>query len=95
MKTLLTNLTAPPQQRSNHASQQLRNAKQGKDQSLTAFAAYITNTAQGTQISNYNKRMFLRTGMCPKYAQPCREVSNIPRSTPCSKLTSKLRRTSA
>jgi hypothetical protein len=66
MKTLLTDLTAPPQQRSDHAFQQLRNAKQGKDQSLTAFAAYITNTAQGTQISDYDKRMFLRTGMSPE-----------------------------
>jgi hypothetical protein len=70
MKTLLTDLTAPPQQRSNHAFQQLRNAKQGKDQSLTAFAAYITNTAQGTQISDYDKRMFLRTGMRPEISGP-------------------------
>ncbi len=66
MKTLLTDMTAPPQQRSDHAFQQLRNAKQGKDQSLTAIAAYITNTAQGTQISDYDKRMFLCTGMCPE-----------------------------
>ncbi len=66
MKTLLTDLTAPPQQRSDHAFQQLRNAKQGKDQSLTAFAAYITNTAQGTQISDDDKRMFLRTRMRPE-----------------------------
>jgi hypothetical protein len=66
MKTLLTDLTAPPQQQSDHVFQQLRNAKQGKDQSLTAFAAYITNTAQGTQSSDYAKRMFLRTGMRPK-----------------------------
>ncbi len=62
MKTLLTHLTALPQQQSDHAFQQLRNAKQGKDQSLTALAAYITNTAQGTQISDYNKCMFFCTG---------------------------------
>jgi uncharacterized membrane protein YgcG len=61
MKTPLTDLTAPPQQRSDHALQQLRNAKQGKDQSLTAFAAYITNIVQSTQISDYDKGMFLRT----------------------------------
>jgi hypothetical protein len=66
MKTLLTDLTALPQQRSDHAIQQLRNAKQGKDQSLTAFTAYVTSSAQGTQISNYDKRLFLRTRMRPE-----------------------------
>ncbi len=48
MKTHLTDWTAPSQQQSNHTFQQLRNAKQGKDLSLTAFAAYITSTAPGT-----------------------------------------------
>jgi hypothetical protein len=52
MKTLLTNLTALTQQRSDHVFQQLCNAKLGKDQSLTAFAVYITNTAQGMQVSD-------------------------------------------
>jgi hypothetical protein len=66
MKTLLIDLTAPPQQRSEHSFQQLCNAKQGKDLSLMAFAAYVTNTAQGTQISDYDKRMFLCTGMRPE-----------------------------
>jgi hypothetical protein len=66
MKTLLTDLPAPLQQWSDHTFQQLRNAKQGKDESLMAFAAYITNTAQGTQISDYDKRMFLRNGMRPE-----------------------------
>ncbi len=28
-----------------------------------AFAAYMTNTTQGMQISDYDKRKFLRTGM--------------------------------
>jgi hypothetical protein len=63
MKTFLTDLTAMPQQRSDHAFQQLRNAKQEEDLSLTVFAAHITNIAQGTQISDCDKRMFLCTWM--------------------------------
>jgi hypothetical protein len=66
MKTFPTDLTAPPQQRSDHAFQQQCNAMQVKDQSLTEFAANITNTAQGTQISDYDKHMFLCTWMHPE-----------------------------
>jgi hypothetical protein len=44
----------------------MHNTKQGKDQSLTVFVAYITNTAQGTQISDYDKCVFRRTRICPE-----------------------------
>ncbi len=66
MKTLLTDLTAPPQLQSNDVFQQLHNANQGIDQFLTQFAAYITNTVQGTKISDYEGWMFLCTGMHPE-----------------------------
>ncbi len=66
METMFTNLTVPLQQWSDHVFQQLRNAKQGKDHFLTAFAAYIINALKSTQISHYDKYMFLLTEMHPE-----------------------------
>jgi hypothetical protein len=66
MKVLLQDGVAPPQQRSAHAFGQLRNAKQGQDQSVTSFVAYITGLARETNVSDATKRMFLLTGLCPE-----------------------------
>jgi hypothetical protein len=66
MKALLQDRVAPPQQRSARAFGQLRNAKQGQDQSVTSFVAYITGLARETDVSDATKRMFLLTGLRPE-----------------------------
>ncbi len=66
MKALLQDRVAPPQQRSALAFGQLRNAKQGQDQSVTSFVTYITSLARETNVSDATKRMFLLTGLCPE-----------------------------
>jgi hypothetical protein len=59
-------LTALTQQWSDHAFQQHCNDKEEKYISLTALAAYINNTVQGMQISNYKKSRILSTITCPE-----------------------------
>jgi hypothetical protein len=53
----------PPQQRSARMFSQLRNAKQGPDQTVTSFVAYINGLACKTNISDATKCMFLLTGL--------------------------------
>jgi hypothetical protein len=73
MKALLHDRVAPPQQRSARAFGQLRNAKQGQDQSVTSFDAYISGLAHETDVSDATKRMFLLTGLRPEVRgmMPC------------------------
>ncbi len=74
MKALLQDCVAPSQQRSANAFSQLRNTKQGQDQSVTLFVAYITGLSCETDVSDATKNMFLLTRLC-------REV---PGMMPCS-----------
>ncbi len=66
MKALLQDRVAPPQQCSARAFGQLRNAKQGQDQSVTLFIAYITGVVRKTNIFDVTKRMFILTGLRPE-----------------------------
>jgi hypothetical protein len=66
MKALLQDRFALPQQRSARVFGQLRNAKQGQDQSVTSFVTYITGLARETDVSDATKRMFLLTGLRPE-----------------------------
>jgi hypothetical protein len=67
------NRIALSQQRFARAFSKLLNAKQGQDQSVTTFVAYITSLACKTDVSNATKRMFLCTGLCPEVhsIKPC------------------------
>jgi hypothetical protein len=66
MKVFLQDRIAPPKERSARAFGQLRNAKQGQDQLVTSFVAYITGLARETNVSDMTKRMFLLTGLRPE-----------------------------
>jgi hypothetical protein len=63
MRALLQDRVALPQQRSARVYGQLRNAKQGPDQTVTSFVAYINSLARETNIPDATKRMFLLTGL--------------------------------
>ncbi len=73
MKALLQDRIAPLQQRSACAFSQQRNVKQGQDQLVTSFVAYITGLACKTDVSNATKRMFLLTRLRPEVRgmMPC------------------------
>jgi hypothetical protein len=58
MKELLYSRVALTKHRTDAAFQKLCSARQGPDQTVTSFGAYIVTTCEGTDITNYNKRMF-------------------------------------
>jgi hypothetical protein len=66
MRELLYSQVAPTKHRTDAAFQKLRSAKQGPDQTVTSFGAYIVTTCEGTDITDYNKRMFFWTGLRPE-----------------------------
>jgi hypothetical protein len=58
MKDLLYSQVAPTKHCTDAALQKLRSAKQGPDQIITSFGAYIVSTCEGIDITGYNKHMF-------------------------------------
>jgi hypothetical protein len=66
MKELLYSWVAPTKHQTDTAFQKLRSAKQGPDQTVTLFGAHIITTCEGTDITDYNKRMFFWTGLRPE-----------------------------
>jgi hypothetical protein len=66
MQELLYSWVAPTKHRTDAAFQKLRSVKQGPDQTVTSFGAYVVTTCEGTDITDYNKRMFFRTGLRPE-----------------------------
>jgi hypothetical protein len=66
MKDLLYSRVAPTKHRTDAAFQKLRFARQGADQTVTGFGAYIVMTCEGTDITDNNKRMFFWTGLRPE-----------------------------
>jgi hypothetical protein len=62
MNVILYSQVAPTKYHTNAAFQKLRSVKQGPDQTVTSFGAYIVTTCEGTDITDYNKRMFFWTG---------------------------------
>jgi hypothetical protein len=66
MKNLFYSRMAPTKHCTDAAFQKLRLAKQGPDQTVTSFGTYITTTSEGTDITDYNKRMFFWTGLRPE-----------------------------
>jgi hypothetical protein len=66
MKELLYSRVAPTKHRTDAAFQKLRSARQGPDQTVTSFGAYIVTTCESTDITDYNKRMFFWTGLRPE-----------------------------
>ncbi len=65
-KELLYSWVAPTKHRTDAASQKLCSAKQGPDQTITSFSAHIGTTCKGTDITDYNKRMFFWTRLRPE-----------------------------
>ncbi len=63
IKAPMQDHVALPQQRFACAFCLLRNAKQGQDQSVTSFVAYITGLAHEPDVFDLTKRMFLLTGL--------------------------------
>jgi hypothetical protein len=66
MKDFLYSQVAPAKHHTNAAFQKLHSAKQGPDQTITSFSAYIVTTCKGTDITDYVKRMFFWTGLHPE-----------------------------
>jgi hypothetical protein len=64
IKALLYSQVAMTKHRTNAAFQKLHLVKQGLNQTIMLFGAYIVSTCQGTVITNYNKCMFFWTRMC-------------------------------
>jgi hypothetical protein len=73
MKELLYGRVALTKHRTDAAFQKLRSAKQGPDQTVTSFGAHIVTTCEGTDITDYNKRMFFWTGLRPEIRAAVRE----------------------
>ncbi len=55
-----------PQRRSVHSFGQLCNPKQGPDQTVTSFVAYINGLALEINVLDAIKRMSLQTELCPE-----------------------------
>jgi hypothetical protein len=66
MKDLLYSRVALTKHRTDMAFQKLCSAKQGPDQTVTSLGTYIVTTCEGTDITDYNKRMFFWTGLRPE-----------------------------
>jgi hypothetical protein len=58
IKELCSSQMAPNNHRTDAGFQQLCSAKQGQDQIVTLFGAYIVATCESTNIADYNKRIF-------------------------------------
>ncbi len=52
VRKLLYSQVVPIKHRTNTAFQKLCSAKQGRDQTVTLFSAYIVTTCEGTDITN-------------------------------------------
>jgi hypothetical protein len=76
MKKLLYSRVAPTKHDTNAAFQKLCSARQGPDQAVTLFSAYIVTTCEGTNITNYNKHMFFWTGLHPEIHAVIRKGKN-------------------
>ncbi len=59
-------------------------AKQGPDQTVTFFSAYIGTTCKGTDITDYNKRMFFWTRLHPEIRAAVRKGEDYPTLDACS-----------
>jgi hypothetical protein len=57
MKDLLYSRVAPTKHCTDTAFHKLCSVKQGPNQIITSFGAYIVTTCEGTDITDYNKRM--------------------------------------
>jgi hypothetical protein len=66
MKELLYSRVALTKHWTDASFQKLRSAKQGPDQTVTSFGAHIVTTCEGTDIMDYNKRMFFWTRLRPE-----------------------------
>jgi hypothetical protein len=58
MKDLLYSQVASAKHHTDVASRKLCSAKQGPDQTVTSFGAYVVTTGEGAEITDYNKHMF-------------------------------------
>jgi hypothetical protein len=66
MRELIYSRVAPTKHRTDTAFQKLCSAKQGPNQMVMSFGAYIVTTYKGTNITDHNKHMSLWTGLRPE-----------------------------
>jgi hypothetical protein len=66
MKELLYSRVAPTKHCTEEVFQKLRSARQGPDQMVTSFGAYIITTSKGINIIDHNKRIFFCTRLHPE-----------------------------
>ncbi len=66
MKDLFYSPVALTKHCTDAAFPKLCSAKQGPDQTVTSFGTYIVTTCKGTDITDYNKRMFFWTRLRPE-----------------------------
>jgi hypothetical protein len=73
MRDLRYSWVAPTKHRTDAAFQKLCSVKQGPDQMVTSFSAYTVTTCKGTDMTDYNKRMFFYTRLRPEICAAIRK----------------------
>jgi hypothetical protein len=83
IRKLLYSRVAPTKHRIDAAFQKLRSAKQGPNQTVMSFGAYIVTTCEGTGITHYNRCMFFWTGWRPEIRAAIQKGEDYLAFDPC------------